>query len=199
MKTLTLLFVALTLTLPAVAQHADRQQDAGFRWYLAPQMQVSQINGEMALFEGIHGGWIINDHVTIGFEANELETDIEANQPGPDGSPYLYLWYGGLTAEYGFQATSRLRLAGRALVGGGEAHWRETSDTWRFGNREKDEEHTTSLVFEPGAYASYGVTNWLQVMVGGGYRYMGAGKSNAIDQADLRSFSGTLALRVGRF
>jgi hypothetical protein len=32
----------------------------------------------------------------------------------------------------------------------------------------------------------------------GGYRYMTAGESNVIEQKDMRSFTGTFGLRVGR-
>ena len=68
-----------------------------------------------------------------------------------------------------------------------------------FGNREKDEEHTTSLVVEPGVRASYAITGWLQITAGASYRYVGAGKSHALEQADMRNFAGTLGLRLGRF
>lgn len=199
MKTPTTLFISVLIAIPAIAQHADDAPHRSFRWYVGPVAQVSQINGEIGLSEGFQAGWIVNDRFTLGFEANLLETDIRANRPGPEGSPHVYLWYGGLTAEYGLQATSRLRLAGRAVVGGGEAHWRETSDVWHFGNREKDEDHTTSLIFEPGVYAAYGLNGWVQAVIGASYRYAGGGKSHAIDQADLRSFTGTVGLRLGRF
>ena len=199
MKTFTTLLIAIAFSLPVNAQPTHAQTQTGFRWYVAPILQVSRVNGEYGLSEGFQAGWIVNDHLTIGFESTELETDIRANRPGPEGSPYLYLWYSGLTVEYGIEPAARVRIAGRALLGGAEAHWRESSDVWDFGNREKDEDHTTSLVVEPGAYASYGLTGWLQIVAGGSYRFAGGGKSHAVEQAGLRSFTGTIGLRVGRF
>jgi hypothetical protein len=195
---MVLLFFIL-LNLPASAQTLQEPSTPGFRFYVSPVAHVSGVKGEASLFEGMEFGWIINDRWTVGLEGNQLETDITADRPGPAGSPYVYMWYGGVTAEYGFQPTPRVRLAARTLVGGGEAHWRETSDNRMFGNREKDSEHTTSLVLEPGVRASFTLTNWLQATTGASYRYMGAGKSSALSQNDMRQFAGTLGLRIGRF
>ena len=199
MKTLIVLLFAFFAVFPAQAQTPGQPSSHGFRWYVAPVAHVSQVNGETGVFDGFQAGWIVNDHLTLGFEANQLESDVEADRPGPEGSPYLYLWYGGLTAEYGIQAMPRLRLAGRALVGGGEAHWRDSNEDWRFGNREKDEDHTTSFVFEPGLHAAYAINGWMQATAGVSYRYAGGGKSHAVSQDDLRSFSGSIGLRLGRF
>lgn len=199
MKTFSAFLLSSLLLLPAGAQTSQHASTGGVHWYVAPIAHISGVNGKAALFEGFEAGWIINDHLTLGIEGSQLETDVDADRPGPEGSPYIHMFYSGLTVEYGIYPAPRLRLAGRALLGGAEAHWRETSDDWMFGNREKDEEHTTSIVVEPGFRASYALTKWLQVMAGASYRYVGAGKSHAIEQADMRNFAGTLGVRLGRF
>jgi hypothetical protein len=199
MRTLLLVIVFFLMSLPSIAQPSNEPSTPGFRFYVSPVAHISGVKGEAGLFEGMEFGWIVNDRWTIGLEGNQLETDITADRPGPAGSPFVYMWYGGVTAEYGFQPARRVRLAARALVGGGEAHWRETSDDRFFGNREKDADHTTSLVLEPGVRASFVLTNWLQATTGASYRYMGAGKSSALAQDDMRQFAGTIGLRVGRF
>lgn len=199
MKPIIALVLACFLSQFAQAQANPPVSSGGLHWYVSPIAHITGVNGETSLFEGLEAGWIVNEHLSIGLEGSQLETDIGANRPGPDGSPYVYMFYSGLTVEYGQYLAPRLRLAARTLLGGAEAHWRETSEDWLFGNREKDDEHTTSLVLEPGVRASYAVTSWLQVVAGGSYRYVGAGKSHALEQSEMRNFAGTLGLRLGRF
>ncbi len=196
MKTFAACFFALFLVLPSQAQTTSSR---GFRWYLAPTAEVTTINGKTAGLAGMGAGWIVNDHLSLGIQSARIQNEIRADQAGPEGSPYVDFWYSGLTADYGAQVTGRLRLSARALFGAGEAHWRESFEDGFFGNREKDENHTTSFVAIPGVGAAYNLTSWMQLSAGGGYRYVGAGKSEVLSQKDMSGFYGSIGVRFGRF
>ncbi len=188
--------LAALIALPSYAQEAPSR---GFRFYLAPSTQVSQVNGATGVLTGLQFGWLATDQFTLGFETNQLQGEIKADRPAPGGAEYVDFFYSGLTTEYAVPASARLRLGVRALIGVGEAHWRESMEDGFWGKRKKDEEHTSSFVVEPGVNAAFAINRWFQASAGVGYRYATGGKSHVIAQEDMRSFSGTLALRFGRF
>jgi len=201
MKALSIGLLMLALTAPSIAQDARFVHDSGFRFYASPTTQVSQVNGEVAVLNGLDLVWIINNRFSVGLARHSLSNDIEADRPHPNGARNTVFFYSGITGAYSTWAAPRLQISASALIGGGEAHWREDDTGWdallnRF---ERDEEHTTSLVVEPRIGASYMILPWLAVNASAGYRFVGGGKSNVLDQQDLNTPTGAIALRFGRF
>lgn len=198
MKTISITLLMLVLATPGVAQNSRFVHDSGFRWYISPTKQISQVNGKAAISNGLNAGWIINDQITLGIAAHTLENNIKADRPHPDGAAYTAFFYSGITGTFSTWAMPRVQLTASALLGGGEAHWRDVTEGI-FNRFERDDEHTTSFVAEPRIGASYFITPWMTVDASAGYRYVTGGKSNVVEQKDLRSFTGMIALRFGRF
>jgi hypothetical protein len=63
---------------------------------------------------------------------------------------------------------------------------------------DKDDEHQTSLVLEPGLSTHLSLTSWLHLGLEGSYRFVTGGTSRVISQDDMSGFAGTVALRFGR-
>jgi len=202
MKRLLSVLLIGVFAAPAGAQQPiepDLTSGRGFRFYLAPVAQASQINGEAAAVTGLEFGWKVTPRLTLGLSSYRLASAIEADRPCASGAKNIEFFYSGITAAYGVEVAPRTRLVGQALIGGGEAHWREG-----FWGRvpdpdHKDTDHTTSFIAEPGVGLEVELLPWMRANLNGGYRYVAGGESNVIDQRDMRSFTGTFGLRLGRF
>lgn len=171
----------------------------GFRWYLGPTAQVSQVNGKTAAVTGLEFGWMVTPRLTLGFTSYRLANGIEANQPDPLGATDVEFFYGGVTAAYDLLIGPRSRLSAHALIGGAEAHWREDYWSGMPDPDHRDENHRTSLVAEPGLGLDYQVASWMRANVSGGYRFVTGGRSHALEQKDMEGFTLGLGFRMGRF
>ena len=61
--------LALALTIAAAGPLAAQQTmtpEVGFRFYVAPTAQVTQLNGETAVLTGVEFGWLKTDRLTLG-------------------------------------------------------------------------------------------------------------------------------------
>jgi hypothetical protein len=202
MKRLLSVLLIGVLAAPAGAQQPmgpDMQPGRGFRFYIAPVAQATQINAEAAAVTGLEFGWMVTPRLTLGLASYRLANSIEADRPCASGAKDIEFFYAGITAAYGMEVAPRTRLIGQALIGGGEAHWRDG-----FWDRvpdpdHRDSDHTTSFVAEPRLGAEIELLPWLRANVSGGYRFVTGGESNVVEQRDMRSFTGTFGLRFGRF
>lgn len=171
----------------------------GFRWYLAPTAQVTQINGETAAVTGLEFGWMVTPRFTLGLSSYRLANGIEANQADALGATDVEFFYSGITAAYALCDCPNYRISAQALIGGAEAHWRE--DYW--GGMpdpdHRDENHRTSFVAEPGVGLDLGLASWIRLNLSGGYRFVTGGKSHSLSQDDMEGFTGTIGFRMGRF
>jgi hypothetical protein len=202
MRALLSVLLVGALAAPLGAQQPtdpDAMSGRGFRFYLAPVAQATQINTEAAMVTGLEFGWMATPRLTLGLASYRLANKIDADRPCATGAKNVEFFYSGITAAYGMEVAPRTRLIGQALIGGGEAHWREG-----FWGRvpdpdHKDVNHTTSFVAEPGLGVEIELLPWMRANLSGGYRFVTGGESNVIEQKDMRSFTGTFGLRLGRF
>jgi hypothetical protein len=202
MKRLLSVLLIGVLAAPALAQQPidpDATQGHGFRFYLAPVAQASQIKTEAAVVSGLEFGWMVTPRLTLGLASYRLANSIQADRPCASGAKDVEFFYSGITAAYGAPVAPRTRLVGQVLVGGGEAHWRDG-----FWGRvpepdHRDVNHTTSFVAEPALGVEVELLPWMRANLSGGYRYVTGGESNVLQQKDMRSFTGAFGLRFGRF
>lgn len=204
MKRLLLVLLIGLFAAPAGAQETidpDRAPGRGFRFYLAPVVQASQVNSENAVVTGLEFGWMVTPRFTLGLATYRLGNGIPADRPDldGDGASNVEFFYSGLTAAYAVDVAPRTRLIGQALVGGAEAHWR--SDYWAGmpDPKHRDADHRTSFVVEPGVGVEVELLPWTRAYLGGGYRYVGGGESNVLEQSAMRGFTASFGLRFGRF
>jgi hypothetical protein len=200
MQRITIALIAMLIAGPLAAQGRGLDTPSrGFRWYVAPTAQVTQLNGETAVMTGFEFGWMKTPRLTLGLATNRLASAVAADRPDPTGVRNVEFFYSGITAEYAMCQHPGFRLAPRILIGGGEAHWRDGYWEGMPDPDHKDEAHTTSFVAEPGISAELALTPWLRADIMGAYRFMGGGESNVIEQADMRGFSATIGFRIGQY
>jgi len=171
----------------------------GFRWYLAPAVQVTTLNDETAAVTGLEFGWRVSPRLTLGLSSYRLANRVPADVPDALGADDVEFFYGGLIAEYALLRLSGMDLSARLLLGGGEAHWRE--DYWAPVPEDdhRDESHRTSFMAEPAVTVGYQAASWLRLACSGGYRFAGGGESNVLTQRDMEGFTASVGLRMGRF
>lgn len=194
--------LAFALMIAAAGPLAAQQTmtpETGFRFYVAPTAQVTQLNGETAVLTGVEFGWLKTDRLTLGIATNRLASGVTADQASPAGVTGLEFFYSGLFADYAMCAHPGLRIAPRLLLGAGEAHWRDSYWKGMPDPDQRDESHATSWVAEPGVSVELGILPWLWADLMGGYRFMGGGESSVIAQSDMPGWSASLGLRIGRF
>lgn len=197
--TLAVAFAVLASPLAAQQAPAPVPATTGFRWYLAPTAQLTQVNGETAVLTGLEFGWIRTPRLTLGLASYRLANGVRADRPDSTGVNDVEFFYAGVFASYAMCAHPGLRIAPRLLLGGGEAHWRDGYWSGMPDPDHRDAAHTTSLVVEPGVSVELGMLPWLRADLTGGYRWMGGGESNVMAQKDMRGFSASIGFRLGRF
>lgn len=195
------ILVAAALALPTAssAQTPDVPASSGFRWYLAPAAQLSRVNGENAVTTGLEFGWMVSPRLTLGLSSYRLATAVSADRPDAMGADDVEFFYAGVTASYALALMPHSRLSVETLVGGGEMHWRDGYWHAMPQDDHRDTEHRTSLVVEPRLALDYKVTDWMRVDLTAGYRWVGGGESNVLEQKDVRGVTGSVGFRFGRF
>jgi len=170
----------------------------------APEVRFSDVDGHFGTLIGGYAGWITDDRLLIGGGGSWLA----------NGSHDRELAYGGVIVEYRLLATERLGFGVRGLVGGGGATLAAPlselpgyrpgapmpSPTGR-GSRHVIPYPDPDLrvvfreyffVFEPQADVQFGITRWLRLTGGVGYRVIGAADGF---EDRLRGVSGSIAVQ----
>lgn len=184
---------------PLAAQQTMDAPRTGFRWYLAPTAQVTQLNEETAVLTGLEFGWVKSDRLTLGIATSRLASGVTADQASPTGATDVEFFYSGVFADYAMCAHPGLRIAPRLLLGAGEAHWRDSYWKGMPDPDQRDEEHATSWIAEPAVSVELGILPWLKTDLMGAYRFMGGGESSVMAQGDMSGWSVTLGFRMGQF
>jgi len=139
-------------------------------FYLSPDVKFSEVGDRFANFVGLHGGWIFNRKLMVGFGGHGL-----TNQSNLD------MGYGGFVLEYFAFPEKLWHFSVRGLIGGGGA------------DRHRCRCNRTFFVAEPEVNLMLNVTRRFHLGFGAGYRYIPDGESR-ID--DLSGFTGNLTFRI---
>jgi hypothetical protein len=109
--------------------------------------------------------------------------------------------YAGLMTEYTFFGNRDLHLSVNALIGGGiikNGNGRGTIP--ENGHDElKDIDASGFYVIQPGVNVEYSVTNWFQIGVGAGYRYITGSDQPGITNAKMSAPTANLSFKFGMF
>ncbi|MEO0557297.1 MAG: hypothetical protein AAF170_03835 [Bacteroidota bacterium] len=163
-----------------------------------PVVKVSSINGDLGLFVGGRGGWILNfkpNHAfVIGGGGYTLVSDVEINDAMASGGPVdLDLSYGGLEVEYVNRTREVVHFSAQVLIGQGVA---ESSKEIRNGG---DQDEGGFVVVEPGVNALLKVTDYFRIGVGGSYRLISGTDLDGLSDSELSGASAVLTLKFGSF
>ena len=166
-------------------------RDARVGIYIAPAFKVSGVLRRPALMLGADFAVIIGERFAIGAAGFALATPLPAARN--DGRTFnMRMQYAGLTLGVALVRVKFFKLGVRALVGGGRVCLNDERID-RCVNR------AALFVTEPELGVSFALTRSLQLALSGGYRVAVAQAWSGPSDALLRGFTGTLALRLGRF
>ncbi len=173
---------------------------------IAPDVKLTEMDHATRTLVGAYGGWLKENTLLIGGAGYWLA----------DHSRDRELAYGGLVVQWTIPAARALRVGVRGLIGGGQGTVARTATyrvpdgldfnhmrpfDWR--NIDLSTRTVTGrfryrsgfLVAEPQADIVLGVTRWLAVNAGVGYRAIGWASGL---ERQFRGVSGSLGLRIGR-
>lgn len=161
--------------------------------YGGPVLKVGLVNGEIGLFSGGRGGWIINHTFVVGGGSYTLMAEVETDGPSPDQKKmYLDLEYGGLELEYIHNSDEILHWTIHATLGGGAVRLMEHDP------REKIEDDGL-FIFEPSFNCDVNVFPWFRLGFGASYRLAFGVNIPGIDNSDISGPSGGITFKFGSF
>lgn len=162
----------------------------------APVVKFSAIGDDFALFVGGRGGWVINHAFTVGGGGyglvNEIESDYYIDTYGDD-EVIMHMGYGGLILEYVHLSHKLIHPAVATLIGGGGFGYHDR--IWRYEWERSD----AFFVVEPELSVVLNVSEHFRVGLSASYRWVAGVDIEGIEDSDLSSFCGNLALKFGRF
>lgn len=146
-------------------------KDAHNGFVVALETKLTRVDGKLANFTGLYGGWLINHQFLIGIGGYGKTTGIHERLMG----------YGGLILEYFVDPNRLMNFSVRGLIGGGSSSWR-----W----------DDPFFVAEPEVKMNLNMTSWFRLSLGGGYRFVGG---SAWENDQLGGPTASLNVNFGRF
>lgn len=199
------LFTAFTATL--AEESTLFQGETSHGGFGGPVLKISSVNGDVAVFAGGRGGWIINHSLTLGMGGYALLNDVKLDNQ-PDSLEHLNFAYGGLELGMVLMSDNLIHLTSYVLIGAGAVNQGEDfpGGDWERYDEESGEyrwnsEYTDRVfVIEPTIATEINMTKFIRLEVGAGYRQVwGIDKLTAISNDDLSSFTGNMTVKFGWF
>ncbi len=165
-----------------------------------PVVKFSDIAGDLGVWVGGRGGWIINidpDHaIGLGMGGHGLVTEhrVPDSDYGDSGSDYYAMnGYGGFEIEYANRSYQLIHLTVSTLVGAGGLMIRDRNFD------DIDDSPNAYFVFEPEANAEVNITNFFRIAAGISYRLTsGIGRAGFTDD-DFSGLNGVINFKFGKF
>ncbi len=183
-------------TLPVFAQEqtligAGEIENGGFG---GPELKITSINGETAVFMGGRGGWIMNHTFSLGGAGYGLVTNVHSKN-ADSVHQFIHMGYGGLDLEYITSSNDLIHLSLGLLIGAGGIGFKN--------NLEDVVDHHPTMesffVLEPSVHANLNVTRFFRIAGGVSYRYINGVKNSLSTNTDMSGLSGVLTLMFGKF
>jgi hypothetical protein len=195
MNNLIIILFVVLLSYPALAQEETLFSGAIVSGgYGGPLIKIGQINGEMGVFLGGQGGWIINHRLVLGGKGYGLVNDVAA-----EGSQNLKLVFGcgGGLLEYIIASNKLLHFTIHSLIGAGGVGYAEKD--YDDDNDKIDYSGDGFFVFEPGINIILNVHKYLRIGAGATYRYVNGVDYENLSNADLSGVSTRIFFKFGEF
>ncbi|MGM0558752.1 MAG: hypothetical protein ACQEVA_20365 [Myxococcota bacterium] len=170
--------------------------DASHGDYGGPSLKLSSVDGDLAMFLGARGGWIIDHTVVLGLAGYMSVNDIDARQRFGDERATVNFDYWGVFGEYIISTNDVLHLTLDLFGGAGRAFYEPDSGA------DPDaipDEHTSVFVGEASVNGELNITKHLRLTLGGGYRHVEGPSLLQLSAKDLSGFTATATFKIGIF
>jgi hypothetical protein len=213
MKKLLVLFTALALTIPSLAQEGDEDNNSGeiqtlmghnnsIGGYGAISIQYTELEDRDAFVFGARGAMVMGHMMSIGLAGygffNDVKYDPVANQ---DIS--LAGGYGGFFFEPILMPRYPVHVAFPVLIGAGGVAVVSVDQDNNWNDNYKSEASDAFMVIQPGVEIELNVTRFFRFSVGAYYRYTSDVDINdtgySVPTDILQGFSGGVTFKFGRF
>jgi hypothetical protein len=157
--------------------------------------QLTQVNENMAMMIGGHGGWIINHTVYLGLAGFGMDGEFQLERDRED-ERYLNLGYGGIELGLILASNRLLHLTASTLLGGGGANYQQRD--WD-GDYQDHSIVDGFYVIEPSLHLVMNVTRHFRIGLGARYRHVSGVDLEDLTDHDLSGLSGSLIFKFGKF
>lgn len=198
-RSLLVFFTIAVMTTAAFSQDVEtlfsgELDNGGFG---GPVIKGGPINGDLGIFVGGRGGWIINHSFILGGGGYGLTNAVKAKVPNSFGEDRIDFGYGGLELEYIRHYDRLIHWSAMLLIGAGSVGYRADAD--RLPGMVTDRHMDEVFVLEPALLATLNVATHFRVSAGASYRYVTGATTPAATNSSLTGATAVLTLRFGKF
>lgn len=195
MKNLILILLVVLFSSPGIAQEqallSGNIESGGYGAFFT---KIGQINGEMGIFMGGQGAWIINHRIGIGGKAYGIIN--AAKIEGMENVKLDFGCWGGLL-EYIVASDALIHLNIHSMIGGGVVRYDVIN--YQDDHPEIDYSEDGFFVVEPGIDAVLNINQKFRIGVGVTYRIVSGVDYEDLTDTDLNGISGHIILKFGAF
>jgi hypothetical protein len=196
MKKLLLIILTILTFVPLSAQEQTLiSADIDHGGFGGMAYQLTQVNENMAIMIGGHGGWIINHTVYLGLAGFGMDGEFQIERDLED-QRYLNLGYGGFEVGLVVASNRLLHLTASTLLGGGGANYQQRD--WD-GDYRDNSIVDGFYVIEPALHLVMNVTRHFRVGLGARYRHVSGVDLEGLTDNDLSGTSASLIFKFGKF
>ena len=175
---------------------AEKPSESGA--YGGPVLRMTRINDVFGLIVGGRGGWIYKHTYAIGGGFYGLLRDIEVEEPDSPEREFEFA-YSGLELEYIVAPSRDVHFSAQTLIGIGgltdryQRVYYFVDDYNRYGGPDD-----SFFIIEPGLNIVWNMKTYLQIHLGGSYRYIRGIGIEGLQNSDLNGYSVVVTFRFGR-
>ncbi len=157
----------------------------------AALLKVGSVAGSSRVMFGGWGGLVFGDRFLVALGGIELPEDVDLPGSGLSTGFDLGMGYGGVLLKYWRDLPNNLVGGAGLMLGAGHAEVRDRLIGTELGA-------DNFLVVEPEASISYKAYRGISLEAAAGYRFIsGVEDLPTVTASDMRTFTGTLLLRIG--
>ena len=189
------IFILVLFTLPGMAQPqallSGGMESGGYGGFF---LKTGQLNGEIGLFMGGQGAWIINHRLGIGGKGYGLVNEVKIE--GLENVKMEFGCWGGML-EYIMGSDAVVHVNLHSMIGAGSVRYAIMD--YQDDHPEIDDSEDGFFVVEPGFDLILNMTRNFRIGAGATYRIVSGVDYADLTNADLNGFAGHVVFKFGVF
>ena len=178
----------------------------GIGWWVSPDFEWTQFEGDDVFLGGLSGGIIINHSFSLGLGGYGILNSQNLRYSGINDTAdvYLYGGYGGLKLEFRLNPLNLVHVAFPLLIGGGGVAYSTWGhEDWNSYMDPDDYDYAYAwdsyFVIEPGVVIGINLLRFMRLDAGVSYRYAPGIELPRTSSNLLNGFGANISLKFGSF